>query len=42
MYQTFDTAFDKILNAIGVICEDTCCEKVLFYMANNFIYVELR
>ena len=34
---TFDTAFCKLLNAIGDICERTCCHKVLFYMANKFL-----
>ena len=29
MHPSFDAAFYKILNAIGDICERTCCDKVL-------------
>ena len=36
VHQTFNTAFYKILNAIGDICERTCC-KMLFYVANKFL-----
>ena len=36
MHPTFDTAFYKLLNAIGDICEMTCCHEV-FYMANKFM-----
>ena len=39
MHPTFDTALYKILNATGEICERTCCDKVLFYVANKFLYV---
>ena len=31
----------KILNAIGDTCERTCCPKVLFYVANNFLWLDL-
>ena len=34
MYPTFETAFHKILKAIVDICDRTCNNKVLFYMAN--------
>ena len=37
MNPTFDTAFYKILNAIGDICERTICDKVLLYVANKFL-----
>ena len=37
MHPTFDIAFYKILNAIGDICERTCCRKVLFYVSNKFL-----
>ena len=33
---TFDTAFYKVLNAIGNIAEKTCCYKVVIYVANIF------
>ena len=39
---TFDTEFYKILNVIGDICERTCCNKVLFYVGNNFLWFDLR
>ena len=29
--------FDTILNAIDDICDRTCCHKVLFYVAYNFL-----
>ena len=38
MHERFDTAFDKILNAIGDICERICCDKVFgFYVSNKFL-----
>ena len=37
----FDTAFYKLLNAIGDICERTC-HKVLFYVVNKFQLFDLR
>ena len=42
MHPTFDTAFDKLLNAIGDIYEKTCCHKALFYVANKFLRFDLR
>ena len=36
VHPTFDTAFYKILNGIGDICEKTC-DKVLLYVANKFL-----
>ena len=37
MHPTFDTAFYKILNAIGDICERATCDKELLYVANKFL-----
>ena len=37
MHPTFDTTFYKILNAIGDICESTCYDKVLLYVAKKFL-----
>ena len=31
----FDTAFYKILNSIGVVCDRTC-HKLLFYVTSKF------
>ena len=39
MHQTFNTAFCKILNGIGDLCERTGFHKVLFYMGNKFLCV---
>ena len=30
------------MNAIGDIYEKTCCDKVLFYVANTFLWFNLR
>ena len=37
VHKTFDTAFYKFLNAIGDLCEKTCCRKALVYVANTFL-----
>ena len=42
MHPTFDTAFYKLLNAIGDICEMTHCHEVLFYVTNKFPWFDLR
>ena len=34
-FGTFDTAFYKIWNTIGDICERTCCDNVLVYVTNT-------
>ena len=39
MHPTFNTAFYKILN--DDVCERTCSDKVLFYVANTFIRFDL-
>ena len=36
VHPTFDTALDKILNAISDTC-DRACHKVLFYVANKIL-----
>ena len=41
MHPTIDTAFYKILNVIDDICERTCCHKLLFYVANNFLRFDM-
>ena len=41
MHLTFNAAFNKILNVIGNN-EGTCCHKMLFYMANKFLWFDLR
>ena len=42
MHPIFDTAFYKILNVIGVICQKIYCHKVLFYVANILLWFDLR
>ena len=37
MHTNFDTAFYKILNVIGDICERAWCHKVFLYVANKFL-----
>ena len=39
---TFDTASYKTMNAIGDIYERSCYDKVLLYVANKFLWFDLK
>ena len=42
MHPTCNTAFYKILNAVGDVCERACCDKEFFHVANTFLWFDLR
>ena len=42
VHGTSDTAFCKIVNSIGDICERTYCDKVNFYIVNKILRFNLR
>ena len=40
VHSIFDTEFYELLNTIGVIYDRSCGYKVLFYVANTFLWFE--